>query len=371
MRTVGLCLGIVLAASMAAAAPDGTAVKRISTEGFAERLHALAVEQAHPYEKGFVRSDDTYVCDNGADARAQRGVAWMIELNQKTAVPIAASAWAKSESQEGGAGPDFSLYLDLEYCDGTPLWGQSSAFETDADAGWHRREVVVTPDKPIRRVHAYLLFRNRKGLARFKDMRFGELSADGALRFDGALAEQALPPERGFLIRDVARESGFVAIGQEALGVRLSARSREAEGATFYDVSLVDRTGKDRALTLVYTLPLPTGGLTWFHPPRRADPLEGVRSEVLNATRHPVGANGLLSRYPFGAVAAAGRGRAVGLDPATPLVFRVGCQPQTRELYLACDIGLAPEKPEARFRFCVFDFDAAEAFRGAWVSTRA
>lgn len=360
---IGAVVGLLQAGAFAA--PDGTVVKRVSATGYESVLKPLSPERARPYGAGFVRDGEAYVCDNGADAKAQRGALWSVELNQTVAAPLVASAWAKPEGQEGPTGADFSLYLDLQYMDGTPLWGQVASFETDADSGWHRREVVVTPDKPVRRVSVHVLFRNRTGRARFKDARFGTLAADGLTRFDGVVTEQALPPAEGFLLRDVAQGSGFVTLGREALGTRLDARSRREAGVTFHEVTLAGTTGQDRALTLVYTLPLAEGALTWFHDLRRAVPLDGAKGEVVNATRHAVGANGLLSRYPFGAAAAGGKGLALGLDPATPVYYRVGCQPQTRELYLACDIGLAPEKPEASFRFCVFAFDAAGGFRAA------
>ena len=365
MRVVDLICGMVLVAEMALAVPDGTVVKRALAAERDPALKALSADHAKPYGEGFARDGDVYVCDNGSDAKAQRGVMWSMELNQSVAAPVIASACAKAEGQEGATGSDFSLYLDLQYMDGTPLWGQAASFDTDAETGWHRREVIVTPDKPIRRVSYYLLFRDRTGRALFKEPRFGSLSADGTSRFDGVVSAQDSSPAEGFLIRDVAQGSGFVAISQEALGVRLTAKTRRKAGVTFFDVRLEDTTGKDRALTLAYTLPLEKEGLTWFHDPRRSMPLSETKSEVMNTTRHPIGANGLLSRYPFGAVAAAGKGHAIGIDPATPLVFRTGCQPQTRELFLACDIGLAPEKPTAEFRFCVFVFSAADGFRGA------
>ncbi len=365
MRIIMFCAAWALAAGGVWGATDAAVVKRALAGGLEPALKPLASERAGAYGKGFARDGEFYVCDNGTDGTAQRGAVWAIELNQQTAAPVIAAAWAKAEGVEGSPNPDFSLYLDLVYADGTSLWGQSAPFETDGESGWHRREVVVTPDKPIRRLSCYLLFRNHAGRARFKDPRFGEMKADGVLRFDGVVTEQVAASERGFLLRDVARESGFVSLAREALGVRLNAKERRGAGVTFYEVSLENLTGRDRALTLVYTVPPPPGALTWLHHPRRAIELANAKSEVMNTTRHPVGANGQLSRYPFGAVAAGGAGCAVGIDPATPLFFRTGCQPQTRELYLACDIGLAPEKPRAEFRFCVFDFKAADGFRGA------
>jgi hypothetical protein len=357
--------GVMLMAGVTLAVPDGTVVKRTSAAGRDPSLKPLASERAMPYGKGFTRDGEVYVCDNGSDAKAQRGISWSVELNQAEAAPVVASAWGKAEGAEGSPSGDFAVYLDLQYMDGTPLWGQIAAFDTDAEAGWQRREVIVTPDKPIKRVSCHLLFRSHAGKAFFKEPRFGTMAADGLTRFDGAVAEQACPPEAGFLLRDVAQDSGFVAIGQAALGVRLNAQTRRGANVTFYDVTLAETTGKDRALTLVYTLPIAGEGLTWFHHPRLAMPLTNAKNEVMNTTRHAVGANGQLSRYPFGAVSASGKGWAVGIDPATPLVFRAGCQPVTHELFLACDIGLAPEKPTAAFRFCVFDFEASDGFRGA------
>jgi hypothetical protein len=365
MRVAAVISGLTLVAGASLAFPDGTVVKRVIAAERNSTLKLMAPEQARAYGKGFVREGETYVCDNGSDAKAQRGVSWSVELNQSVAAPVTASAWAKAQGVDGSPSSDFALYLDLQYMDGTPLWGQVASFETDAEAGWHRREVIVTPDKPIRRVNYYLLIRNRAGQAQFKEPRFGVLSADGMTRFDGVVAEQAQPAKAGFLLRDVAQNSDFVAIGDEALGIKLAAHSHRRAGATFYDVTLSDLSGKDRAVTLIYTAPLKQGGLTWFHHPRREIPLTEAKNEMMNAARHPVGASGLLSRYPFGAVSSAGKGRAIGIDPSTPLVFRTGCQPVTRELFLACDIGLAPEKPTASFSFCVFDFKAADGFRGA------
>ena len=363
MRITGLC-ALFFVAGTVWGLTDQAVVKRVIAGGREPSLTPLAPERAGAYGKGFTREGEAYVCDNGTDGTLQRGVVWSVELNQKTAAPVIASAWAKSEGAEGSPNADFSLYIDLVYVDGTPLWGQAAPFETDSEAGWHRREVIVTPDKPIRRLSCYLLFRNHAGRVRFKEPCFGEMKSD-VLRFDGVVMEQVTAPERGFLLRDVAQASDFVALGHEALGVRLSSKERRSAGVAYYDVTVEEVTGKDRALTLVYTVPQAKEGLTWFHHPRRTIDLAEAKDEIMNTTRHPVGASGQLSRYPFGAVASAGKGCAVGIDPATPLYFRTGCQPQTRELFLACDIGLAPEKRVASFRFCVFDFNAEDGFRGA------
>ena len=77
------------------------------------------------------------------------------------------------------------------------------------------------------------------------------------------------------------------------------------------------------------------------------------------------GANGRLSRYPFAAVVSADRGVGLGIDMARPAFFRAGYNAATEELFLAYDIGLAPEKPSARVRFCKFAFEPEWGFRAA------
>ena len=180
------------------------------------------------------------------------------------------------------------------------------------------------------------------------------------------LTEQVGTPQRGFLIRDVARESGFVSITREALGVRLTTRERRAAGVTFYDVSLEELTGQDRAMTLVYSLPQPSGALVWFHDLRRAMDLDGRMAEVMNTTRRQVGANGQLSRYPFGAVAAAG-GCALGIDTATPLYYRLAAS-----LTRSCSwraISACAGKADGRFPLAC-SISRHDGFRGALAPLR-
>jgi len=102
----------------------------------------------------------------------------------------------------------------------------------------------------------YLLFRSRSGKAFFKDPRFGVIGGGGMTRFDGVAAGQVPPTENGFLARDVARNSDYVAIGNEALGLKLRVRAQRVGGVIYYDVTLDDLTGKDRAVTLAYTIAL-------------------------------------------------------------------------------------------------------------------
>lgn len=83
-----------------------------------------------PWRKGFQRTDGVFVCDNAADAKAHRGAGQSVALNQDAPRPIVATVWSRAENVGGRRDADYSLYLDLTYTDGTPLWGRTSPFKT-------------------------------------------------------------------------------------------------------------------------------------------------------------------------------------------------------------------------------------------------
>jgi hypothetical protein len=310
----------------------------------------------HAYEKGFQRQGDSFVCDNGPDAKARRGAAQTIVLGQERPEPIVATAAAKAEGVTGSPDSDFSIYLDLVYQDGTSLWGQAAPFDVGTH-DWQSRRVVVLPEKPVRSLAMYLLFRGHGGKAQFRDPQLHVVKApEGACTFDGVAVVVKARPTEGFQVRDVAAGSDFVRIEREALGLKLDWKKTEAQGATFFDATLTDTTGKDRAVTLVYAVPAKPEQLRWFQDLRHGSLVQAPR-EYMVATQFHAGANGRLSRYPFAAVVSPGSGTALGIDMARPAFFRIGYHAGTEELFLAYDLGLAPERPAARVRFCRFAFD--------------
>ena len=317
-----------------------------------------------PVELGFDRDGDSFVCDNGSDRRARRGVVQTVRLDQVRPEPILAALSSKAQGVSGGSHADYSLYLDLIYTDGTPLWGQIAGFAKGTH-DWQRRRVTVVPEKPVRSVTFYMLLRGHAGKAWFRDPHLQVLdSPSGTFRFDSVVVEKTARPHAGFQIRDVAAGSDFVKIDRQALGVALDCRQTRHSGATLFDVTLRDTTGRDRAVTLVYSVPVARAGLRWLADPRRSVPVESGR-EYLDAVAFDAGANGRLSRYPLGAVGEGDSGTALGIDVARPAFFRVGYNAAAGELFLAYDVGLVPEKPAARLRFCRFDFDPSWGFRAA------
>ena len=336
--------------------------------GAAETVRVLGLDAARPYERGFTRDGDEIVVDNGDDAARRAGAVWSLALNQTEACPFTVRTEARCERGPGGTRTRaFSLYVDLVYMDGDHLWGQTADFAPDPQRGWRAGTVTVIPAKPVRSTSVYCLYRGLPGRVRFRApaVRIRE-QADLALFDAQPVALGDLPRhEAGFLVRDVQRaDDGYapIPVGGEAKGVRLSVvETPAADGAT-YRVTVEDRTGRDRALTLVYAWPLPAGDLVFEEDPRTAVPLADNAPQRSDAQAMGCGAGG-LNRWPFGAVSVGGHGFALGIDTAHPAYFRTAVHPRTRLLFIAFDLGLAPEKRTAAFAFRRFTFTGG--FRGA------
>jgi hypothetical protein len=336
---------------------DGAVVKHI-LDGQRAGTNILKPSAWRPCESGFAKTNNVFVCNNRTVAE-RRGVWQRIELNQETPQPIVASVWSKAENVSGGRDGDYSLYLDLQYADGAPLWGQTANFATGTH-DFERREVLVLPDKPVKSISFYLLLRGHFGQALFRDAELRTVATPpGSCVFDTVPVSPVSNPVEGFQIRDVAAGSDFVRIEHEALGVKLDSKRT----ADFFDVILTDTSGKDRAITLVYSIPVTGEGWKWLANPRKSDTAKANR-EYVTAQPQPAGM-GRLSRYPFAAISDSRRGLGIGIDMNHPAFFRAGFNAGTHELFLAYDIGLAPEKPKAQMRFCKFTFDPAQEFRGA------
>ena len=347
----------------------------------------LKADAWRPWQKGFARDGDRFVCANGTDRSVQRGVSQTVVLNQAAPHPIVATCWSRAEGVGGSANSDYSLYLDLVYTDGTPLWGQVSPFKTGTH-DWQRVQVTIFPAKPVRSLSFHMLLRRHTGKAWFKDPKLAVLKTPkGAAMFDGVPVRVKQKGFEGFLVRDVAAGSAFVAPDgkitrgkpADVLGLRIEDQGFWGRAQSHSVLALVclgshikvlDLTGEDRAVTLYYVVqPYASrpeaSGVRWLADPRCEVAVKPPQ-EYLNAPRAgSVGANGLMSRYPLAAVARGDRGTAICLDLAFPAFYRVGYSAGTGLLYIAFDLALVKEKPTAVVRFATFGFDAAWGFRGA------
>ncbi|MGN0845899.1 MAG: hypothetical protein ACI4RA_00775 [Kiritimatiellia bacterium] len=329
----------------------------------------LGIDKARPYEKGFVRDGDELVIDNGDDATRRAGAVWGLELRQAEARPFSVRTEALCEKGPGGGRTrDFSLYLDLTYADGDHLWGQAAEFAPDPKRGWRKGTVTIVPEKSVRVASVYCLYRGLPGRVRFRAPVVQTHDGSGLVTFDAIPQEMAGFPKQGpgFLVRDVAREGDVyapIAVGRESKGLRLDVTETPgADGSAHFKVKVADTTGRDRAVTLVYALPLPAGELVYEQDPRTSVPLAATASQRTDAGGVGCGAGG-LNRWPFGAVTVGGAGFGLGIDTARPAFFRTAVHPRARLLFIAFDLGLAPEKRTAEFAFRSFRFTGG--FRGA------
>jgi hypothetical protein len=311
--------------------------------------------------------DGSFRCDNGENAKQQRGVGKNVVLNQEVPSPIVVKAKSRAKAVSGSPDRDYSLYLDIHYMDGTPLWGQSTPFQIGSH-DWEEQQVIVVPDKPIQRVDCWLLMRSHSGQADFKDLEFYQLTRpDGCTVFDGVPVGDG-KRQQGFILRDAAADTDFVSFRQgQAHGVRISSQADTRHGAHSIQAEISDDSGRDRILHLVYSLPLPQGDWQWLSMTRHADGQgkEPQQQEYLESVMIPCGSSGRYSRYPLAAVSDGKQGRAIAMDLFHPAVARVAYNRRSNELFVAWDIALTAEKNHAKIALSFFDFDPAWGFRSA------
>jgi len=348
------------------------------------------------------------VCSNNDSHRAS-GASQVISLNQRTAAPLVVRGWSKAEDVTGGPDSGYSIYVDLLYSDGTPLWGQTANFRCGSH-DWQRREFTIIPDKPVRSLTVHCLFRGHAGEVWFDDIAVEELGRDGAVLFQG-VPVQPEPPTApvatrtvqtddglalrlagsdvvavsvngvsfgasattcGFLARDAAAGSDFASFSNGAcsdLRLQLGAEFIPRSNHIVVQGRLSDTTKKDRAVTLVFALPLDGAGWRWHDDIRRSRIIGGA-GEFANQVSVRAGSTGSESLYPVAALCNDHTGVALGLDMDRPAVFRLAYHAGVHQLLVAFDFGLVPETerfPDAAdFRFVIYSFNPRGRFRSAW-----
>ena len=356
----------------------GDAVKRVlSADNEQFGPNRVEREKLFAYRDGFVNAEDgAWRCENGEDAAAHRGAAATIRLEQQKPLPIVATAESRAENVGGSADPNYSIYIDIAYQDGTRLYGQSAPFETGS-TDWQKKEVLVYPTKPIQSLSVYTLFRQHTGSATFRNLTLRELTeSDSAVVYDTVPLREMkkLAPETlSFQLRDTANRSDFFLLGTEdsdvkskAFDVALHCRREELDkktGAAIYFLTLKSESDADRILTLLVSYPVEAK--RFFDSPLRAEEIEPGR-EYLNTVGKTVGSNGRLSRWPFGAVESGTGGVLLGVSPDFPAFCRFGYHEPAQELFLTYDIALTKEKPTADLAFVFSRFDAKDGFGGAY-----
>ena len=380
-----------LASPVASAAAPVSA--RVMRQGLAlesaehKRLVAPTLGPAS-YGAGYVESSPgVYRCETRELGEDAKGVRFYYELNQEVATPIVATCMSRGENVQGNVGSDYSLYLDIIYADGTPLWGQIAAFPV-GDSEWSQGRVLVFPDKPIKSLTCYGIFRGHTGAVEFKDVELYEYKfANPVAYFDGAPVELASADVKSdaplCLLRAAGSDEFCGALLTELMapnascewnGVRVSCgRAVNRGGALEFPVKLANASGEDRAFTFYFVFPIPewtapNATLVWYDGPRAQREI-GINE--YRATRkfqevgrgetsyYPIGCVGYRLRDPDGARERILGALSLGVSPDYPAFYRIVCNGATRELYVAFDLALTAESPTAELRVPVLELQTS------------
>lgn len=370
-----------------------------------------AASEGYRAAAGEGRGGSNALACEAPEASGWRGASQSLTLNRTVVAPITVQGWSRAAGVSGSADNDYSLYVDVLYADGTPLWGQTGNFKCGTH-DWEQRTFVIMPEKPVRSLSFYCLFRGHSGKVWFDDVSVQEVSATGnavlfqgtpmelmaatnpppvtarsfatqdglklgvagqqvtALEIDGRNVASAAPG--GFFARDIGAGSdafGFADGMCPELGLRIETSITAQADHLVVQGRVADTRGADRAVMLVFALPVEATAWTWGDDIRRDRKVEG-RGEFANVTSVRCGTTGTMSLYPLGTVHNAQSGVALAIDMNQPAVHRLFYHAGTRQLCVAFDFGLAPETERfpgaADFRFVIYRYDPRWGFRAAW-----
>jgi len=332
-----------------------------------------------------------------------------VTLSQEKPTPILVKAWSKASEVDGTADREYALYCDLEYMDGTPLWGQVTPFGVGTH-DWQQREVMIVPAKPVRSITVHCLFRGHRGQVWFDDVELHELkAAAGTAILDGVpvvpAAEGVAPRGEarrgggvsvvydaadgnvsgvrvgatelpggvgpgGLLVRDVAADSDFHGFRDgkcEDLGLELEVAWTESADVLRLEGTLRDTSGRDRAVTLLFALPIEATGAQWGAGIRGGRSIQA--GELSDSVGMGTGATGTMAQYPLSCVYGTDWGLALAVDQDRPCQYRLAYNADTQQYFAAFDFGLVADTAAfpsaAPFGLVLYSVDPQWGFRSA------
>ena len=215
MRRTSSCAGVavfvvlgvgLLAGSVAAAwevlerAPleVGREAQRLRNRGFEEGDATRAAPWTF-WQEGYVRvagagrNGGYAVRCSSDDANVQHGASQLVTLNQDRPRALVATGWSRAENVDGSPNSGYSIYLDIDYTDGSHLWGQTANFSTGTH-DWERRQCVLVPAKPIESLTVHALFRGHTGTVYFDDFSLAEIAEEVSLFENVPVVGLGAPP---------------------------------------------------------------------------------------------------------------------------------------------------------------------------------
>jgi hypothetical protein len=357
-----------------------------------------------------------------SDPRKEYGIFQVVNLNQEKPIPILAQCFSKAENVSGTPDSGYSLYLDIEYVDGDHLWGRTSSFSCGTH-DWERKSVWIFPEKPIKQVTIYGLFRWHTGTVWFDDFSLAQL--EGVQLFEGtpiqSIPLQAPTPkqtltlktpdgfslildkETGYVIGDNGRRGGFylrdVASGSdfrqplgevkqfdgkliwegvdEELQLKLSVSySVERINSGYYkgqgyirvDGIVEDLAKRDRAISVYFSLPIDAVGWLWSNDMRSEERIEEGRNYI-KAIQVPAGATGSMSWYHLACISGDKEGISLAIPLDEPRLYRISYDSQEKEFFIVYDFALVPDTvkfpSKADFHFIIYPIDPKWKMRSA------
>jgi hypothetical protein len=334
-----------------------------------------------------------------ANATDVHGGYQTILLNQTAPKPILLSGWSKAQNVTGSSDTDYSVYLDIFYTNGTPLYGQTVSFSVGTH-DWEYQEAIIQPTQPIGQIYCYLLFRNsHTGTAWFDDIAVSEIQ-DALTPFDGAPVLSG-PPDplpfntsnrftllsgdglqvqvsedggvvcgladgtndlhvlgsdyaSGWLVCDRRSTSGWWNVGGWVTASNGSLQQRGnltnlnlAAEITYFvtnysiraQVTVSNQLPSDRAISVCFALPAAMDGGYWWNSPRNRVGLDqAIESATL--TDAGWGARNLVSQYPLATVAA-GSALTLSQPPQPYRPCRFVYNRLTHQFYAVFDLGIS------------------------------
>ncbi len=377
------------------------------------------------YGPGVTLTDDAHtgeralVFTNNSTEDAS-GLWQQVDLNRSRVFPLVISGWSRCEEVSGDPDAHYSLWADLQYTDGTFLYGQSIPFDTGTH-DWQYRELTIHPAKPVRWIKLHGLLRRHSGRAWFDDLSVREVerytlytverrqaaatvpaetmtiaTGDGLeLRVDrstGAITgvvvgdsdwtDALTVPHSGLLLRDAAAGSLPLPLGGEieqvddglrqtgALpGLGLEAQAHYIVHPNCIEVTgeVRDTTGDDRCVDVIFRLPIAADGRQWHRNLRESvDAAEpGTRSEAMRVGGQSV------TRFPFCSLGDADEGLslAIRMDEPATVTMSWDNTGDVSFLQVRFAFGLSPAAAKhpsrAPFRFYIYRHDGRWGFRAA------
>jgi hypothetical protein len=322
-----------------------------------------------------------------------------IVLNQTTPKALKLSGWSKALNVTGSSDSDYSVYLDIVYTNGTPLWGQIIPFSVGTH-DWEYQETFILPALPIKQLNCYVLFRNsHTGTVWFDDITVAEVQ-NPVVQFDGSVVVSGPPSPLPFdpstrftllsgdgLQLQVAQDGGVIEAVANGTNNLLAAAMDYASGwfvcdrgaasdwwsvggwvtatngtlqqhgvvtnlnlsadvrysvtnnAIRIQAAVSNLVAPDRAISLYFALPVAMDGGSWWNSPRdRVSVTQAVESATLSSAA--LGARNLVSQYPLATVAASGA-LTLAVPPDQYRPFRLVYNQVTRQFFAAFDVGLS------------------------------